>query len=282
MKQRPGTADSVMSDVSTLSALQRPGTTTFCLPVLGSIKETLPPIEEVIENEHKISNAENIAEEVVDKENNENHEVKFVNVEVPKSRISTASGLKAPQSPHDDAISRRSLSTAPLVSRRSLRGNGLNCASPVCGARELCYLCMQRAMRNVRVDFSEERRRKEEEQAALLLQYQQMRDAEAVVKEKEKENELRVTNRKVAAYNLGVAEGEVKLKIVRKMPFGTLQMKKWKTSKETFTTDRPLRTCNFKISFKCKLEERSSDKLSSTTICDIMNARAGGAPQINR
>ena len=43
---------------------------------------------------------------------------------------------------------------------------------------------MQRATRNVRVDFSEERRRKEEEQTALLQQYQQMRDAEAVVKEK--------------------------------------------------------------------------------------------------
>lgn len=208
-----------MTDVSTLSAIHRPGTSTFCLPMLGSIKETLPPIEEVIETEDKISNAESIAEEIVDKENNETHEVKFVNVEVPKSRTSTASGIKAPQSPHDDSISRRSLSTAPPVSRRSLRGNNLNCASPVCGARELCYLCMQREMRNVQVDFSEERRRKEEEQAALLLQYQQMRDAEAVVKEKEKENELRVTNRKVAAYNLGVAEGVREEKIKKPTSF---------------------------------------------------------------
>jgi len=180
--------------------------------MLSSIKDTLPPIEEVIEVEDNISQPENLAVDVINKENtrNENHEVKFVNVEVPKSRLSTSSSLKAAQKP-DDVTPRRALSTAPSTGRR---GNFLSCASPVCGAHELCYLCMQRATRNVRVDFSEERRRKEEEQTALLQQYQQMRDAEAVVKEKEKENELRVTNRKVAAYNLGVAEGvrEEKLK----------------------------------------------------------------------
>merc|ERR1712096_390830 len=98
------------------------------------------------------------------------HRLKLPSVEVPKSRLSTSSSLTA-QKP-DDVTPRRSLSTAPSTGRRD---NFLSCASPVCGAHELCYLCMQRATRNVRVDFSEERRRKEEEQTALLQQYQQLR-----------------------------------------------------------------------------------------------------------
>lgn len=47
--QRPGSAASVMSQVSTLSALERPGTATFCLPKLNGssiISSPLPPINE--------------------------------------------------------------------------------------------------------------------------------------------------------------------------------------------------------------------------------------------
>ena len=61
---------------------------------------------------------------------------------------------------------------------------------PVCSSRhhhkagqELCYLCMQRSMRNIPVSFEEERHRKELEQDALLQQYQQMKDQEAILME---------------------------------------------------------------------------------------------------
>lgn len=78
---------------------------------------------------------------------------------------------------------------------------------------------MQRNSRNVPVDFAAERRRKEAEQSALLQQYQQLKDTEAIVKEREKENENRNLNRKVAAYNLGIAEGIREEKLKRSINF---------------------------------------------------------------
>ena len=49
--------------------------------------------------------------------------------------------------------------------------------------QELCYLCHQRARRNIPVSFTEERKRREEEEDRLLQQYQTMRDAEDILKE---------------------------------------------------------------------------------------------------
>lgn len=54
---------------------------------------------------------------------------------------------------------------------------GSACGHPNAG-QELCYLCHQRARRNVPVSFMEERRRREEEEDRLLQQYQYMKDAE--------------------------------------------------------------------------------------------------------
>lgn len=83
------------------------------------------------------------------------------------------------------------------------------CSSPAHhhkAGQELCYLCMQRAMRNIPVTFEDERRRKEKEQDALLQQYQQMKDQEAILKEQASQNVTRHSNQKIAAFNLGVAE----------------------------------------------------------------------------
>lgn len=56
------------------------------------------------------------------------------------------------------------------------------CGHPNAG-QELCYLCHQRARRNVPVSFTEERNRREEEEDRLLQQYQYMKDAENVLQE---------------------------------------------------------------------------------------------------
>jgi len=132
-------------------------------------------------------------------------------VSSPKIRISTS--LPRPRD-----------SLAPILPK---------CASPVCHNRsgqELCYLCMQRASRNVAVTFSQERKRKEMEQGALLQQYQQMKDTDAILREKEKENETRQLNRKIAAYNLGIAEGKREEKLKRFSDF----------EKSFMLQDRPL------------------------------------------
>ena len=49
--------------------------------------------------------------------------------------------------------------------------------------QELCYLCHQRAVRNVPVSFESERRRKEQEQDRLLQQFQHMKDTEAILRD---------------------------------------------------------------------------------------------------
>uniref|UniRef100_H2ZFM5 CCDC81 HU domain-containing protein n=1 Tax=Ciona savignyi TaxID=51511 RepID=H2ZFM5_CIOSA len=49
--KRPGTADSVMSNQTTLSAHRRPGTNTVTLPKLTSGREVLPPIAELSQDE---------------------------------------------------------------------------------------------------------------------------------------------------------------------------------------------------------------------------------------
>uniref|UniRef100_A0A8D2IV75 Coiled-coil domain containing 81 n=1 Tax=Varanus komodoensis TaxID=61221 RepID=A0A8D2IV75_VARKO len=70
---------------------------------------------------------------------------------------------------------------------------------------EMCYLCMQRAQRNVPLNLSEERRRKEKEEERILAQYQAQKDQDALHRQLVYMAN-REQNQKVAAFNLGVAE----------------------------------------------------------------------------
>uniref|UniRef100_A0A4W3J678 Coiled-coil domain containing 81 n=1 Tax=Callorhinchus milii TaxID=7868 RepID=A0A4W3J678_CALMI len=72
--------------------------------------------------------------------------------------------------------------------------------------QELCYLCMQRALRNVPVDMSEEKRRRQEEEEQILQQYQQMKDQDALFKHQCEMLASREYNQKISAFNMGVAE----------------------------------------------------------------------------
>uniref|UniRef100_A0A8C8S6F8 Coiled-coil domain containing 81 n=1 Tax=Pelusios castaneus TaxID=367368 RepID=A0A8C8S6F8_9SAUR len=74
------------------------------------------------------------------------------------------------------------------------------------GLQEMCYLCMQRAQRNIPVYFSEERRRKELDDDRILALYQSMKDQEALHRQQMKFLVNREQNQKNAAFNLGVAE----------------------------------------------------------------------------
>lgn len=79
------------------------------------------------------------------------------------------------------------------------------CGHPNAG-QELCYLCHQRARRNIPVSFAEERKRREEEEDRLLQQYQYMKDAENVLQDQELAMAKRHSLQKMAAFNLGVSE----------------------------------------------------------------------------
>ena len=53
--------------------------------------------------------------------------------------------------------------------------------------QELCYLCHQRARRNVAISFAEERRRKEKEHDELLRQFQEAKAIAENIKEQVRE-----------------------------------------------------------------------------------------------
>ncbi|CAG5118518.1 unnamed protein product, partial [Candidula unifasciata] len=79
------------------------------------------------------------------------------------------------------------------------------CGHPIAG-QELCYLCHQRAKRNVPVSFAKELKKRDEEEGRLLQQYQIMKDAEETLKDQEQHWARRRDLQKIAAFNLGVAE----------------------------------------------------------------------------
>ncbi|KAG9470358.1 hypothetical protein GDO78_018034 [Eleutherodactylus coqui] len=72
--------------------------------------------------------------------------------------------------------------------------------------QELCYLCLQRAQKNIPVYFTEERKLREKEEERVLQQYQHMKDQEAILKAQLQSEAHREQREKDAAYNRGVAE----------------------------------------------------------------------------
>jgi len=88
-----------------------------------------------------------------------------------------------PQAPAQLAPLHRSMSLDQMKpGDRVMSPAGSQCGHSNAG-QELCYLCHQRARRNIPVSFTEERRRREEEEDRLLQQYQYMKDAENVLSE---------------------------------------------------------------------------------------------------
>lgn len=70
----------------------------------------------------------------------------------------------------------------------------------------MCYLCLQRAQKNMPVYFTEERKLREREEERVLQQYQHMKDQEAIFKSQLQAQSNRDQREKDAAYNIGVAE----------------------------------------------------------------------------
>ncbi|CAF0743230.1 unnamed protein product [Rotaria sordida] len=72
--------------------------------------------------------------------------------------------------------------------------------------QELCYLCHQRAKRNIPIYLHEEKRIREAEEAKLLEQYQHDRDLDEQNKREMAMKVDREEKQRIAAYNLGIAE----------------------------------------------------------------------------
>ncbi|XP_035686409.1 coiled-coil domain-containing protein 81-like isoform X4 [Branchiostoma floridae] len=141
-----------------------------------------------------------------------------------KSPCSVKDGRSPPKSPHPPKTPPPSqmqvrISGAPPEVHHVLAPPRTACSEHTGSGGDMCYLCYQRAARNIPVSFAEERRRKELEQDRLLQQYQHMRDTEAIAKEQEQVMANRHHNQKVAAFNLGVSEALKAKKAKRDMNF---------------------------------------------------------------
>ncbi|ROL50346.1 Coiled-coil domain-containing protein 81 [Anabarilius grahami] len=91
---------------------------------------------------------------------------------------------------------------------RSAAGVNVTCADHRRAGQELCYVCMQRAQRNLPVYLSEESRRAEREQERVLMLNQHQKDLQYFQKEETDRQKKRADGQKVAAFNLGVAEAQ--------------------------------------------------------------------------
>ncbi|KAK5874180.1 hypothetical protein PBY51_019152 [Eleginops maclovinus] len=85
-----------------------------------------------------------------------------------------------------------------------------NCFGHSRAGQELCYLCMQRAQRNVPVYLREQQQAEEKAQEKLLLLKEQQRDRQHMDQEQEKLNEQHEHAKQVATFNLQMSEKKEK------------------------------------------------------------------------
>ncbi|CAF1191121.1 unnamed protein product [Rotaria sp. Silwood1] len=82
-------------------------------------------------------------------------------------------------------------------------------------SQELCYVCHQRAKRNIPVYLHEEKRMREAEEDKILEQYQHNRDLEEQKKREAAMKAAREEKQKLAAFNLGIAQATRAKKLER-------------------------------------------------------------------
>ncbi|XP_076159765.1 coiled-coil domain-containing protein 81-like isoform X1 [Alosa pseudoharengus] len=95
----------------------------------------------------------------------------------------------------------------------------LTCQDHKRAGQELCYLCMQRAKINNPLYLSEERQREEDEEARLLLLLENHKDHQYLQDVQAEKNQIRENHKKVAAFNLEVAEALKKKRSTRSSHF---------------------------------------------------------------
>ncbi|XP_056269403.1 coiled-coil domain-containing protein 81-like isoform X2 [Pseudoliparis swirei] len=86
----------------------------------------------------------------------------------------------------------------------------VSCSGHTRAGQELCYLCMQRAQRNVPVYLREQQQAEERAQEKLLLLKEQQRDKLYMDQEQEKLNEQRKRAKQAATFNLQMLEKKEK------------------------------------------------------------------------
>ncbi|KAI5629536.1 hypothetical protein C0J50_7928 [Silurus asotus] len=200
LTNRPGTSISIVS--GTLSSLQRPGScNAMTFPKISSGNPLLKMEEE---DEEKGSAPELYNGQEENKKefrpftakNNENISSDERNPEIPSDTMKR--NEKDSQPPNGTS---KKVEVKPEAAHPSL-----SCRDHTRAGQELCYLCMQRAQRNVPLYLSEERRREDKDEEKLLLLAEKHKDEQLLLREKAKQEQKLQDSKTTAAFNLGVAE----------------------------------------------------------------------------
>ncbi|KAL7845824.1 hypothetical protein AOLI_G00240160 [Acnodon oligacanthus] len=207
LTNRPGTSCSVVS--GKLSSLQRPMTSNaILLPRISSGESPREADEDESSNPPAKPN---------DREEENGKEITFS--AQPKSRLPIAKtnaelsrdepdakALADPVERHAGYSQLPDGSEEQVEVKREEPSSNLSCHDHTRAGQELCYLCMQRAQRNVPLYVAEERQREEQEQEKVLLLAEQHKDEQYLQKEQARQEEKRENTKNIAAFNLGIAE----------------------------------------------------------------------------
>ncbi|XP_045555443.1 coiled-coil domain-containing protein 81 [Salmo salar] len=219
LSNRPGTSNSVLFGRSSI-----PGTSsTIILPRISS------------KQRGKDWGEEALAQVQTDSDRKEENRESLI---TPRSRsrytlhpakvngISLTDDLE-PRPPAETNTDRSTVSILPLEGAALKEGKvkwadshlDMRCVNHNRAGQELCYLCMQRAQRNIPYYLAEERLREQQEEERVLLFNEQRRDQYYLQREQEDRLEIRENNQKVAAFNLAVSEAMKEKKVARSSHF---------------------------------------------------------------
>ncbi|CAF1282917.1 unnamed protein product, partial [Didymodactylos carnosus] len=123
---------------------------------------------------------------------------------------SDASALVGYNSRPSSKLNRERISSSMHITQHQSNSKPPTPSTPTCGhhgaGQELCYLCHQRAKRNIPVYMTEEKKVRQAEEEQLLQQYKHNQEMEEFKQREVKLKSDREEKQKVAAFNLGVAE----------------------------------------------------------------------------
>uniref|UniRef100_UPI00398EF607 coiled-coil domain-containing protein 81-like n=1 Tax=Pristiophorus japonicus TaxID=55135 RepID=UPI00398EF607 len=245
LSNRPGTADSIQS-IKELCVIRPATTNSVLFPRIQSVDlNDRKLVMQTIEEENNRENDENPCkpqQSEISRENEQTEKMKerekgretteMPHVKQPfvkqpltpakTSAISLSEDFQKAAEPKDLSERLSSPYRSPLcpsgIQHTNLQAPKLKtppataCSDHCRAGQELCYLCMQRALKNFPIYLTENRRRKEEEDEQRLQQYQQMKDQEFILQQQCEMMANREYNQKISAFNVGVAEAKKRRK----------------------------------------------------------------------
>ncbi|XP_062383947.1 coiled-coil domain-containing protein 81-like isoform X2 [Sardina pilchardus] len=222
LSNRPGTSNSLLSEK--FSSQDRPGTSnTIHLPHITPRAESVngktskPPsgLDDVEEQEKDSSEIQCRPKSRKSSTTTKDNGVSLIDKLYTKP-------IKSPQTQTIERMTEQPVQTslqATNVWNENSAQFSLTCKDHKRAGQELCYLCMQRAKLNNPVYLSEERRREEDEEARLLLLLENQKDHQYLQDVQAEKNQIRERHKKVAAFNLEVAEALKKKRSTRSSHF---------------------------------------------------------------